>query len=169
MPEEMKNKEQPKQDQEKAAKPTENESKGSEKQPAKQPAEEKGTPGKPEKKEAATKPEKTEKVRPANCAGCNKAFKHKIWYYRNGQYFCTKRCWKKFAAEKKKAAVEKATKEAQEKAAAEKAAKEAQEKLAAEGQKETAPEKPENKARKPEDKQEGDKPVDDSAAKPSSQ
>lgn len=37
---------------------------------------------------------KIEKVeRPANCASCNKPIKKK-WYYRNGKYFCTKRCWK---------------------------------------------------------------------------
>ena len=47
---------------------------------------------------------------------CNKAFTHKRWYYKNGQYFCTKRCWKKFAKEKK----EKAAKEAQEREAAKK-------------------------------------------------
>ena len=38
--------------------------------------------GEPEKRESAAKPEKTKKVRPTNCAACNKAFKHKIWYYK---------------------------------------------------------------------------------------
>lgn len=32
--------------------------------------------------------------RPSNCAGCNKSIKKKRWYYRNGKYYCTKRCWK---------------------------------------------------------------------------
>ena len=36
----------------------------------------------------------------------------KQWYYRNGKYFCKKRCWvteaEKAAAEKEKAAAEKA-------------------------------------------------------------
>ena len=40
------------------------------------------------KTEAAPKKEK-----PANCAGCKKSIKKKRWYYRNGKYFCTKRCW----------------------------------------------------------------------------
>lgn len=42
---------------------------------------------KEEKKPAPAKIE-----RPANCASCNKPIKKK-WYYRNGKYFCTKRCW----------------------------------------------------------------------------
>lgn len=32
--------------------------------------------------------------RPSNCAACNKSMKRKRWYYRNGKYYCTKRCWK---------------------------------------------------------------------------
>ena len=44
---------------------------------------------KEEKKEAV--PAKQEK--PANCAGCKKSIKNKRWYYRNGKYYCTKRCW----------------------------------------------------------------------------
>jgi len=31
--------------------------------------------------------------KPANCAGCKKSIKNKRWYYRNGKYYCTKRCW----------------------------------------------------------------------------
>ncbi|MFH1190446.1 MAG: hypothetical protein V1682_07160 [Candidatus Omnitrophota bacterium] len=46
-------------------------------------------PAKDEKKEDA--PAKREK--PANCAGCKKSIKNKRWYYRNGKYYCTKRCW----------------------------------------------------------------------------
>ena len=33
------------------------------------------------------------KVKPTNCAKCNKPFKKKIWYYRNGKHYCTKTCW----------------------------------------------------------------------------
>lgn len=44
---------------------------------------------KEEKKEAAS----VKKERPANCAGCKKSIKNKRWYYRNGKYYCTKRCW----------------------------------------------------------------------------
>lgn len=33
------------------------------------------------------------RARPKNCVQCNKTIKNK-WYYRNGKYYCTKRCWK---------------------------------------------------------------------------
>jgi hypothetical protein len=44
---------------------------------------------KAEKKEAPP----VVKEKPANCAGCKKSIKNKRWYYRNGKYYCTKRCW----------------------------------------------------------------------------
>lgn len=47
------------------------------------------SPAQEAKKDAA--PVKTE--RPANCTGCNKSIKKKRWYYRDGKYYCTKRCW----------------------------------------------------------------------------
>ena len=53
------------------------------------PASEGAAPAKDEKKAAA--PVKQE--RPVNCAGCKKSIKNKRWYYRNGKYYCTKRCW----------------------------------------------------------------------------
>lgn len=31
--------------------------------------------------------------RPATCASCGKRLSRKQWYYRNGKYFCKKRCW----------------------------------------------------------------------------
>lgn len=31
--------------------------------------------------------------RPATCTACNKRLGRKHWYYRNGLYFCTPRCW----------------------------------------------------------------------------
>ena len=51
----------------------------------------------PEAPAASVKEEKKEAVpiaeeRPANCAGCKKSIR-KRWYYRNGKYYCTKRCW----------------------------------------------------------------------------
>ena len=46
----------------------------------------------PVAKESAVPIPKVEK--PANCASCNKSIKNKRWYYRNGKFFCTKRCWK---------------------------------------------------------------------------
>ena len=82
--------------------------------PVKEPAEktekekkeEKGTlpletkaPAKEEKKEEPG--EKTGR-RPANCSQCKKRLSRKQWYYRNGNYFCSKGCWK--TASEKKAA-----------------------------------------------------------------
>jgi hypothetical protein len=37
---------------------------------------------------------KKKREKPANCAVCNKSIRKKRWYYRNGKYYCTKRCWK---------------------------------------------------------------------------
>lgn len=34
------------------------------------------------------------KEKPVNCAKCSKPIRKKRWYYRNGKYYCTKRCWK---------------------------------------------------------------------------
>ena len=31
--------------------------------------------------------------RAATCASCGKRLNRKQWYYRNGKYFCKKRCW----------------------------------------------------------------------------
>jgi hypothetical protein len=46
-----------------------------------------GSPAAAEKKEAP------KKEKPANCEGCKKSIKKKRWYYRDGKYYCTKRCW----------------------------------------------------------------------------
>ena len=43
--------------------------------------------------EPAKKKEEPKLEKPANCATCNKSIKKKRWYYRNGKYFCSKRCW----------------------------------------------------------------------------
>jgi hypothetical protein len=40
-----------------------------------------------------------------NCLGCNKPLKKLRSYYRNGKFFCTKKCWLKFL--KKDTAAEK--------------------------------------------------------------
>ena len=47
-------------------------------------------------------------TRAAACTSCGKRLNRKQWYYRNGQYFCKRRCWVK--------EVEKTTTEAAEKA-----------------------------------------------------
>jgi len=31
--------------------------------------------------------------RPATCAHCDKRLSKKQWYYRNGKWFCKRRCW----------------------------------------------------------------------------
>ncbi|MCM8790277.1 MAG: hypothetical protein NC938_01055 [Candidatus Omnitrophica bacterium] len=53
---------------------------------------------KEEKKAAAP----AKKERPANCEGCKKSIKKKRWYYRDGKYYCTKRCWRSTANKDKK-------------------------------------------------------------------
>lgn len=40
------------------------------------------------------KPEEKKREKPSNCAVCNKSIKKKRYYYRNGKYFCTQRCFK---------------------------------------------------------------------------
>lgn len=45
-------------------------------------------------KTEAPKAEEKKKEKPANCAVCNKSIKKKRYYYRDGKYYCTKRCWK---------------------------------------------------------------------------
>jgi len=37
-----------------------------------------------------------------NCLGCNKPLRRSKTYYRNGKYYCTKKCWKKAIAPKKR-------------------------------------------------------------------
>ena len=49
--------------------------------------------------------------RPAACASCGKRLNRKSWYYRNGKFFCKRRCWvteSAKAAGAAKAAAEKA-------------------------------------------------------------
>ncbi len=56
-----------------------------------------GAPEGAEAKKAAPKQET-----PANCCVCNKLIKKIRWYYRDGKFYCTKRCW--MTAKKKDAA-----------------------------------------------------------------
>lgn len=39
--------------------------------------------------------------RPTNCMKCNKRLQRKRWYYRNGGYYCSRRCWKLTTAKNK--------------------------------------------------------------------
>ncbi len=34
------------------------------------------------------------KEKPSNCAACKKPIRKRRWYYRNGKFYCTKKCWK---------------------------------------------------------------------------
>jgi len=46
----------------------------------------------------ATKEEAKQKKadKKANCLACNKVVKKLKRYYRNGKYFCSKKCWRAF-------------------------------------------------------------------------
>jgi len=64
--------------------------------------------GEASKKEGAPKSAPApKKEKPDKCEQCGKALSRVKWYYRNGGYYCTKRCWKEFKikqeGEKKKA------------------------------------------------------------------
>lgn len=53
----------------------------------------------PKKEEAKAEEKPAEKAKPAAekptaCAKCGKNLGKKSWYYRNGKYYCNKRCWK---------------------------------------------------------------------------
>jgi late competence protein required for DNA uptake (superfamily II DNA/RNA helicase) len=52
--------------------------------------------GMAEEKEATetkTAPAAKSEGRPKNCSFCNKVLKPRSWYYRNGKYYCKKKCW----------------------------------------------------------------------------
>lgn len=51
------------------------------------------TAAKPAEAAKEAKPE-VKKEKPSNCGGCNKSIKKKRWYYRDGKYYCSKRCFK---------------------------------------------------------------------------
>ena len=51
--------------------------------------------------------------RPAACASCGKRLSRKSWFYRNGKFFCKRRCWE---TEQAKAVTEKEAKAEKDKA-----------------------------------------------------
>ncbi|MCX5701543.1 MAG: hypothetical protein NTW64_00975 [Candidatus Omnitrophica bacterium] len=58
---------------------------------------------------ASTQPEKTnaQQAKPAeekqtNCLACNKPIKKLKRYYRNGKFYCNKKCWRKTLKAKEK-------------------------------------------------------------------
>ncbi len=44
--------------------------------------------------DTATTKEIQQEEKQTNCLACNKLLKKIKRYYRNGKYYCTKRCWK---------------------------------------------------------------------------
>jgi len=62
---------------------------------------------KPAEPKAETKAE-VKKEKPSNCAGCKKSIKKKRWYYRDGKYYCSKRCFKSTIKKEEKAEAPKA-------------------------------------------------------------
>ncbi len=69
------------------------------------PSQPNAAPAKPAVKEVKAGEEKADgrrKNHPDNCVKCNKRLSKKQWYYRNGQFYCSKTCWK--ATDVKKAA-----------------------------------------------------------------
>ena len=62
-------------------------------------------------------------TRPASCSVTNKRLRHKSWYYRDGNYFYSKKVWsnerEKLAADADKAKADKAAKAAEAKAKSE--------------------------------------------------
>jgi hypothetical protein len=57
-------------------------------------------------KPEAPKAEEKKKEKPNVCAVCNKSIKKKRYYYRDGKFYCTKRCWKTTAKKESKEAKE---------------------------------------------------------------
>ena len=58
--------------------------------------------------------EKKRIERPTNCMKCNKRLQKKVRYYRNGAYYCSKRCWKQAVVKKKEEQAQAATKKKEE-------------------------------------------------------
>ncbi|MFH1310299.1 MAG: hypothetical protein ABIH85_06455 [Candidatus Omnitrophota bacterium] len=52
---------------------------------------------KPVEKEkgSAKQPKSTKPQKPTECAACGKALRKKLWYYRNGAFYCTIKCYKR--------------------------------------------------------------------------
>lgn len=59
---------------------------------------------KPEEEPKPTEAQKSKEKpseKPATCTKCGKKLSRKSWYYRNGRYYCNKRCWKSAKKEPK--------------------------------------------------------------------
>lgn len=51
--------------------------------------------------ETTTKEAQPAEEKQTNCLACNKLLKKISRYYRNGKYYCTKRCWKDYLKKEK--------------------------------------------------------------------
>ncbi len=62
-------------------------------------------PEAPKAKEAEAKPKaaeaKTKADKRVNCLACNKVVKKLKRYYRDGKYYCSKKCWREFIKKSK--------------------------------------------------------------------
>ena len=56
-------------------------------------------------KAAAPAEAKPKAEKQTNCLGCSKLIKKIRRYYRDGKYYCTKRCWRNYLEKNKKKAV----------------------------------------------------------------
>lgn len=56
-------------------------------------------PEAPKAQEAEAKKKKADKK--VNCLSCNKVVKNLKRYYRNGKYYCSKKCWREFIKKSK--------------------------------------------------------------------
>ena len=59
-------------------------------------------------KETAVAPKKTQETKPeaekqTNCLGCGKPIKKLKRYYRDGKFYCSKKCWRKTVKKAKEA------------------------------------------------------------------
>jgi len=57
---------------------------------------------------AAAAQEKPKEEKQTNCLSCNKPIKKLKRYYRNGKFYCTKKCWMNFLKKSKEAKSEQA-------------------------------------------------------------
>lgn len=55
-----------------------------------------------EEKGPAKQAKTTSSATPTECAACSKALLKKMWYYRNSQFFCNKKCFKRKEEEDQK-------------------------------------------------------------------
>lgn len=68
--------------------------------PAVEPTQQAAQEAPPKAQEPKKPAEPIKKEKPSTCVGCSKSIKKKRWYYRDGKYYCSKRCWSQKAKKK---------------------------------------------------------------------